>query len=56
MRDFTAKTPAPRPIVPFTYTVYDGKELKRNAGIPDSRFRAYELPSLQGGKRIIPNR
>lgn len=48
------KTPAPRPLFTNTYEVYDGRELKRNSGIDPSRFRAYELPSLQGNQRVKP--
>lgn len=28
---------------------YDGKELRRTLGIPDSRFRVFELPSRTHG-------
>jgi hypothetical protein len=45
--------PAARPEV-FSRPIYDGKELRRNAGITAERFRAYELPSLQGGRLIYP--
>lgn len=33
---------------------YDGKELKRTPGIPDSRFRAFELPSRAHGQLNYP--
>ena len=36
--------------------IYDGKELRRNPGIPDSRMEAYRLPSLMGGQRVTPRR
>ncbi len=45
--------PPARPEV-FDRPIYDGKELRRNPGIRDERFRAYELPSLQGGRLIYP--
>lgn len=35
---------------------YDGKELRRNPGIPASRYEAFNLPSLMGGQRIAPRR
>lgn len=47
------QTPAPRPEI-MARPIYDGKELRRNPGIRDERFRAYELPSLQGGRLIYP--
>lgn len=34
---------------------YDGKELRRTLGIPDSRFRVFELPSRTHGLPIYPN-
>ena len=34
---------------------YDGKELQRTPGIPDSRFRAFELPSRAHGQLNYPN-
>lgn len=46
-------TPPARPDV-FDRPNYDGKELRRNHGIRDERFRAYKLPSLQGGRLIYP--
>lgn len=46
-------TPAARHEV-FDRPIYDGKELKRNPGITNERFRAYELPSLRGGQLIYP--
>lgn len=45
--------PPERPDV-FNRPIYDGKELRRNPGIRDERFRAYELPSLQGERLIYP--
>jgi hypothetical protein len=45
--------PAARPEV-FSRQIYDGKELQRNPGITDERFRAYELPSMRGGQLIYP--
>lgn len=33
---------------------YDGKELQRTPGIPDSRFRAFELPSRAHGQLNYP--
>lgn len=49
------RTPSERkPLAAFEYEKYEGRELKRNAGIPDARFRAFELPSLQGNQRIVP--
>jgi hypothetical protein len=35
--------------------IYEGKELKPNPGIPDSRFEAYRLPSVRGTWRIWPD-
>jgi hypothetical protein len=35
---------------------YDGKELRRNPGIPDERYAAFNLPSLMGGERVTPRR
>lgn len=46
-------TPPPRREI-FDRPIYDGKELRRNPGIRDERFRAYELPSLQGGRLVYP--
>lgn len=34
---------------------YDGKELQRTPGIPDSRFRAFELPSRAHGLLNYPD-
>jgi len=34
---------------------YEGRELKQNPGIPDSRFEAFRLPSIWGGWRIWPD-
>lgn len=34
---------------------YDGKELQRTPGIPDSRFRAFELPSRAHGHLNYPD-
>jgi hypothetical protein len=45
--------PAARPEV-FSRPIYDGKELRRNPGITEERFRAYELPSLRGGRLVYP--
>lgn len=36
------------------YKLYNGVELKRNPGIPDARFQAYELPSRIGNGRVYP--
>jgi len=49
----TDLTPAARPEV-FSRPIYDGKELRRNPGITDERFRAYELPSMRGGRLVYP--
>ncbi len=38
----------------FNRPIYDGKELRRNPSIPEDRFRAFELPSNQGGRLIYP--
>jgi len=35
---------------------YDGKELQRTPGIPDSRFKAFALPSLRNGQLFYPVR
>lgn len=35
---------------------YDGKELRRNPGIPEERYAAFSLPSLMGGQRVTPRR
>lgn len=40
----------------FKRPIYDGKELHRNPGIAGERFRAYDLPSLQGGRLIYPKK
>lgn len=34
---------------------YEGKELQRTPGIPDSRFRAFELPSRAHGQLNYPD-
>lgn len=34
---------------------YKCPELKRNPGIPDSRFRAFELPSRADGRLYYPD-
>ena len=34
---------------------YDGKELQRTPGIPDARFRAFELPSRAHGQLNYPD-
>lgn len=39
-----------------TSTGYDGAELRRNGGIPDSRYAAFNLPSLVNGRREYPTR
>ncbi len=49
----TDLTPAARAEV-FSRPIYDGKELRRNPGITDERFRAYELPSMRGGRLVYP--
>jgi len=48
-------TPPPERINKMDGT-YDGKELRRNPGIPDSRYAAFNLPSLMGGERVTPRR
>jgi hypothetical protein len=45
--------PAAHPEI-FSRPIYDGKELRRNPGITNERFRAYELPSLRGGRLVYP--
>jgi len=35
---------------------YDGVELRRTPGVPDSRFVAFALPSLVNGVRVYPKR
>lgn len=35
---------------------YQGDELKRNPGIPESRFEAFALPSVINGVRIYPSK
>lgn len=35
---------------------YAGTELRRNPGIPESRYTAFNLPSLMGGQRVTPRR
>ena len=37
-------------------TSYDYKELDRPAGVPESRFEAFRLPSMIGGQRVYPKR
>lgn len=52
-----SKKPAPdanRITNATTTRIYDGKELHRNAGIPASRFKAFELPSLMHGRLVYP--
>lgn len=44
------------PVTPMTGTGYTCPELQRNPGIPDSRFAAFDLPSLVNGKRVDPKR
>jgi hypothetical protein len=35
---------------------YQGDELKRNPGIPESRFEAFALPSVINGVRVYPSK
>ena len=65
------KTPTNKPVGPYSRAKpapiveqsemmrrapYDGKELKRNPGIDDSRFEAFNLPSRMGDQLIYPKR
>jgi hypothetical protein len=38
----------------FSREPYDGRELRVNEGIPESRFEAFKLPSIVNGKRYYP--
>jgi hypothetical protein len=56
--------PPEKPVAPYVKPerinkmdgTYDGKELRRNPGIPDERYAAFNLPSLMGGERVTPRR
>ena len=39
----------------FAGDVYTCPELGRNPGLTDDRFKAFDLPSIRGNKRIWPN-
>lgn len=44
------------PPAPQERTQYDGKELRRPAGVDPARFRAFELPSRVGSNLVYPHK
>ena len=52
----SAGAPAKVRIDVMSLGIYDGKELKRNPGIIDSRFDAFRLPSRVGNQLHYPKR